>query len=60
MPDDHHVPAHSYAMAAADRTCRAGRDCYVTAFHITTAMAVVAICLGIVLSNRQSMKRRAA
>ncbi|KAK4051360.1 hypothetical protein OIV83_002844 [Microbotryomycetes sp. JL201] len=56
---DSHVPAHS-SVATSDRLCTAGRDCYVRAFHITTAMALGAIALACILVSRKSMKRRAA
>ncbi|SCZ89930.1 BZ3500_MvSof-1268-A1-R1_Chr9g10645 [Microbotryum saponariae] len=49
---------HPSLLAAS--TCTLGRDCYLLSFRITTMMAVLALGFGLVLSNRQSMKRRAA
>ncbi|KAM0789266.1 hypothetical protein ACM66B_000108 [Microbotryomycetes sp. NB124-2] len=60
---DSHVPSHTRALPSgppSDRLCTAGRSCYVTAFHVTTGMAVAAIGLACVLVSRKSMKRRAA
>ncbi|SCV69943.1 BQ2448_1337 [Microbotryum intermedium] len=44
----------------ATSTCTLGRDCYLLSFRITTMMAVLALGLSLVLSNRLNMKRRAA
>ncbi|KDE07679.1 hypothetical protein MVLG_02139 [Microbotryum lychnidis-dioicae p1A1 Lamole] len=49
---------HPSVLAAS--TCTLGRDCHLLSFRITTMMAVLALGFGMVLSNRQSMKRRAA
>lgn len=57
---DHHAGPHLPQHVPINRTCHAGRACYVSAFHLTTGMALLAICLAFVLSSRASMKKRAA
>ncbi|ORY42137.1 major facilitator superfamily domain-containing protein [Leucosporidium creatinivorum] len=56
---DHHVPVHTSLLAVADKTCTLGRDCFATAFHVTTGMAALGILVGIVLSSRETMRRAA-
>jgi hypothetical protein len=61
LADDHHVPALSSDNSSlAEHVCSLGRECFAEAFHVTTGAALLAVAVGVTLTMRKSMKRRAA
>lgn len=55
--DDHHVPSSPH-LTSTDRSCTLGRECYATAFTVTSCGAALAIVVALGLSSRATMKRR--